>query len=91
MADERARPDRQQARAAAAAAPSETSPEEVRYTVEELVENARGLLGVKRAAVVGGLAGESRKSFTLTEATDAVNAFLKRAPEMDNVPEPEEA
>lgn len=55
-----------------------TKPEEVRYAVHDLVQDAPHLLNVSPHAMVGALYGESRKTLTLDEAKERVDAFLSR-------------
>jgi hypothetical protein len=78
-----AKPDRAAEKAAARGTQSNPAaePDEVRYSREELIEQAGNLLGVSSHAVVGGLYGESAQTFTLDRATKLVNAFLKRPAE----------
>lgn len=83
--NEAAKPDRQHERSQARGTQSspEEPPEEVRYSIEELTDHAQSLLGVSTHAVAGALVGERRKSLTLDEAKDAVNAFLGHEEERD--------
>lgn len=78
--EQKAKPSRAAERAAERGTQSspEETPDEVRYTHEQLIEGARGMLGVNRHAVAGALAGESQKTFTLDEASELVNTALKR-------------
>lgn len=57
---------------------ADVTPEEVRYSEEELRENAGPLLGVSPHAVAGALYDSGRKTHTLEEAQTLVNDFLKR-------------
>lgn len=80
MADDEATPDRAQEKSAKRGTQSnpERQPEEVRYSVEDLKENARGLLDVSPHAVAGAFSDTDQKTFTLDAAAKRVNDFLKR-------------
>lgn len=76
-----ASPDRAAERAARRGTQSnpEGAPEEVRFSIEDLFENPRRLgEGVTRPAIAGALHGSDQATFTLEEAADLVNEFLKR-------------
>lgn len=62
----------------------EKTPEEVRYSEQELREGAQGLLGVSPHAVAAALYGQTRKTHTLAEAERLVNVYLGRAEEGQN-------
>lgn len=57
--------------------------EEVRYDLDELRESSQLLLGVSSHVVAGAVASERRKSLTMDEAKDAVQAFLGHEEEKD--------
>lgn len=78
--EERAKVDRAAERAASRGTQSNpgAEPEEVRYSVDQLMEAAPQLLGVSRTVLAGGLYGSSKKTYTLDEAKKRVDAFLKR-------------
>ena len=59
------------------ASTDETEKEEVRYSVDELVERSRDLLGEGKIATSGALAGESRQTLTIEQAKDAIRKFLR--------------
>jgi len=58
-----------------AKAPEE--PVEERFTAEELAERAREI-GCDRHALAGALAGQTKKTFTVSEARTLVNRFRTR-------------
>ncbi|MCA1571146.1 MAG: hypothetical protein LC798_12685 [Chloroflexi bacterium] len=70
------------------------TPEERRFTVEELQGRARTSLGVSPIVVAGVLSQSNRKTFTLEQAEAEINAALKRPAESDapegQYPEPED-
>lgn len=85
MADgtDQAKPDKAQERAARRGSQSnpENAPEEVRYSVDDLMDNPR-LVNTNSRAIAGAFAGvTSPKTFTLAEASERVNAFLTRPEE----------
>lgn len=57
---------------------AEQKPREDRFTVEQLMEAPRALLGCSRHALVGALHGVSKTSLTLREAQRRVDEFLSR-------------
>lgn len=64
---------------------SQTDPEvdeaedkETRYETDELIQNARELVGESPAAVAGALASVNRKTHSVAQAKDEVRKFLKR-------------
>lgn len=59
----------------------EATPEEVRFTVEQLHDDSAALLGVSTHTVAGAVYGEKRKSLTLDEAKKLVDVFLTRKAE----------
>lgn len=78
--DEQPKVDREQERAAKRGSQSnpENVPEEVRYSVEELMENPR-LIRTNSRAIAGAFHGvTSPKTFTLDDAAKRVQEFLKR-------------
>lgn len=79
-AEEKATPDRAAERSAARGSQSnpEATPEEVRYPLDDLKADAPHLLGVSPHAVAGAMFGETRKTLTLDEAKERVDAFLGR-------------
>jgi hypothetical protein len=58
--------------------PAKPKAEAPRYTVDEIVENARALTGESPHAVRGALAGERAKTFTKDDATAKVRRFIGR-------------
>lgn len=82
MADDQApKPDKAAERAAARGTQSNPTaePEEVRYSIDDLLANPR-LLNTSRHAVAGAFHDSSRKTFTLDEAAKQVAKFLKAVP-----------
>jgi phage protein D len=65
----------EKAREEAAANKAEES--EPKYTVEELIEAARGWLDCSPVAAAGALSGTQKKSFTIDEAKQMVSDFLE--------------
>jgi hypothetical protein len=61
----------------------EREPEERRFSSEDLQADSRMRLGVSPAVVAGALATESNQTFTLKQAEQAVNEFLKRPVERE--------
>lgn len=81
---------------AAATRPTQSSapqePEKATYSVDELVDDARGLVNASPAAVRGALGGHRKKNFELDEAAKLVKAWQGKTVEVDQgEPEPEEA
>jgi colicin import membrane protein len=52
--------------------------EEPRFEIEDLLANARTRLGVSRYVAAGALSKEKRKTLTVSEAKEQVDAFAKR-------------
>ena len=78
--EQEAAPDRAQERAARRGSQSspDREPEEVRYSVEQLTENPR-LVNTNARAIAGAFHGVTEpKTFTLEQAAERVNDFLKR-------------
>lgn len=79
--------DKAQERAARRGSQSDpaNTPDEVRYTIEELKENP-SLLGdgISAHAIAGALHDTERKTFTLGTAVKLVNQFLNRVPDTDD-------
>lgn len=58
--------------------------ESARYSVDDLRENPRLLgTGISRHALAGALAGQTKKTFTIDEASKLVDRFLKAEPKSD--------
>lgn len=76
MSDETPQADRAAGKPRPAQSTPTTTPEEQRYTREELRENARGLLNASPHAVAGALAEPRKQTFTLDEAEGLVKKFL---------------
>lgn len=78
-----AKPDKAQERAARRGSQSnpEATPEEVRYSVDDLMDNPR-LVNTNSRAIAGAFAGVTEpKTFTLADASKRVNEFLNRPAE----------
>lgn len=56
--------------------------EELRYSEDELRENARSLLGVSPHAIAAIFVGEERQTLTLKQAKQAVDKYVKREQEV---------
>lgn len=87
MADPAAKASSEQEKASARGTQSnpDSKPDEVRYTRDQLEEQAPNLLGVPGHAIPGALEGEDAKTFTLKRAETLVNKFLSREVEGQEV------
>lgn len=63
---------------AAAAEAAEDTEEEPRFEIEDLLNNARTVVGVSRHVLAGALSKETRKTVTRAEAEAAVKNFTSR-------------
>lgn len=55
-----------------------TSQQEIKYSVEELIKNSKALTGHKREVAVGALFNCKEKELTKDDFKKAIDAFLKR-------------
>lgn len=55
--------------------------EERKYSVEQVLDNARALTGVSRHMAAGALNADGKKSYTAAQARTAVEKFLRSTAE----------
>jgi hypothetical protein len=87
MADDETQAETEQEKAAARGARSSApaKSETVRYSADELAANPRLLgTGISRHAVRGALENATKRTFTIDEATKAVDRFLKSEPKSED-------